>query len=91
VSVRAGESRPLVSLAETLRREGDFRLAEDAYAVAAEADPRDPSILWDRAENLRRLGKEDDARALMRRIADGDWPDWHRGIADRARWMLEKK
>jgi len=88
--VRAGNGSPLVSVAQGLSRDGDLDLADTAYAVAAEAEPDNPMILWDRARTLRQAGNADAADALLQRIADGNWPVWQRGIRDRARWQLKK-
>ena len=44
-------------LAGTLARDGHHTLAELAYETAANAEPRDPQIVWERAQNLRRTKK----------------------------------
>ena len=38
--------------AATLSRTGKYTLAEYAYEVAAAANPDDPDIVWERAQNL---------------------------------------
>jgi tetratricopeptide (TPR) repeat protein len=68
---------PWVNLAVVHNREGEFTLADRAYATAFETQPDNPHLLWDRAQNLRQAGKNEEAKKLLRQIADGDWkPDF---------------
>ena len=55
------------------------------------SEPDNAAVLWERADNLRQWGKTDEARAVLRRLADGQWPEQHRGVQERARWELEQK
>jgi tetratricopeptide (TPR) repeat protein len=90
LEVTAGNRSALVDIGDRLSREGDFDLADKAYVVAAESEPNNPLILWDRARLLRQAGKTDDADRLLKQIADGDWPTWYHGVRDRARWQVAK-
>jgi ferric-dicitrate binding protein FerR (iron transport regulator)/tetratricopeptide (TPR) repeat protein len=64
---------PWVNLAVVHNREGEFTLADRAYATAFETQPDNPHLLWDRAQNLRQAGRNEEAKKLLRQIADGDW------------------
>jgi ferric-dicitrate binding protein FerR (iron transport regulator)/tetratricopeptide (TPR) repeat protein len=86
---KPNEADPWLRLAQTLSREGQPDLADRAYAAAFEAEPTNAQILWDRAQNLRQAGKTEEARRLMRQIADTDWQPRFRWIRGQARWQLE--
>jgi ferric-dicitrate binding protein FerR (iron transport regulator) len=86
---KPNESDLWLSLARTLSREGQLDLADRAYAAAFEAEPTNAQILWDRADNLRQTGKTEEARRLMRQIADTNWQPRFQSIRAQARWQLE--
>src|SRR5207237_3019690 len=73
VGLRPNESGPWSELAVTMAHQGELDLADRAYRAASESEPTDPQILWDRAQNLRQLGKQQEATTLVRRIAEGTW------------------
>jgi len=81
---------PWLNLAGVHNREGEFTLADRAYATAFETQPDNPHLLWDRAQNLRQSGKTDDAKKLLRQIADGDWKSEFRWMKDQARHQAEE-
>jgi tetratricopeptide (TPR) repeat protein len=65
---------PWLNLAQSLHAEGQLELAGRAYALAFEAEPTNPQPLWSRARVLEEEGKSAEARQLIRRIAEGEWP-----------------
>src|SRR5262249_29302730 len=78
--------------ASSLSQTGHYALAECAYEVQMQADPRDPQVIWERAHNLRRLGRADEAKSLLEKLAAGKnderW-DWRRA-AERAEEELKR-
>jgi ferric-dicitrate binding protein FerR (iron transport regulator) len=89
VGLRPNESGPWWGLAATLGKQGDLELADRAYRAAAEAEPTDPQILWDRAQNLKQMGKQQDAHQLVTRIAAGTWQPRFQGLQAQARHLLK--
>jgi Flp pilus assembly protein TadD len=77
-----------VGLAEALRQEGAFRLADRAYGRAFEVEPTNAQILWDRAMNLEQAGQTAEARPLLRQVADGAWQPRFMGLQNQARQLL---
>ena len=73
------------NLAKSLVAAGDGELADSAYAAAFDAEPTDPHVLWDRAENLRRMGRSVAADAVVRRIAEGQWQPRFQGLVSQAK------
>jgi tetratricopeptide (TPR) repeat protein len=51
----------------------DYDLAERAFAAASSLNPDDPSIVRERAGNLRAAGRNKAARELLKRIEQPDW------------------
>jgi hypothetical protein len=89
VALRPNEAAPWSSLARALSTHADLELADRAYRAAAEAEPTDPQLLWDRAHNLKQLGKNPAARDLVRRIAEGNWQPRFQGLQAQARHLLK--
>jgi tetratricopeptide (TPR) repeat protein len=78
------------ALGRELTAKNDHTLAERALAAASEQTPRDLAIMWDRAQNLKQLGKDSEAKRVLQKMVETK-PDhvsqeWLRG---RARWELE--
>jgi hypothetical protein len=67
---------------------GDLDTAERAYAVACAGEPGDALLLWDRAQNLRQAGRTAEADALLRKLADGQWPAQFAPLRELARSQL---
>jgi Tfp pilus assembly protein PilF len=88
IGLRPNEAAPWVSLAQNLRGEADYELADRAYATAFQAEPTNAQILWDRAQNLQQLGRPDQARQLYRQLADGTWQPRFQGLQNQARAYL---
>jgi ferric-dicitrate binding protein FerR (iron transport regulator) len=88
IAGRPNESRPWANLAATLAQEGEWSLAENAYAAACQADPTNAQVLWDRAHNLTQAGRLTQAAPLYRRLADGPWAPEYRGLQEQARTRL---
>jgi predicted Zn-dependent protease len=89
VALHPNEAGPWSALAATLSKQGELELADRAYQAAAEAEPTDPQLLWDRARNLKQLGKQQQARELVRRIAEGTWQPRFQGLQAQARHLLQ--
>ncbi len=79
---------PWNDLAETLRQEGRYPLADRAYAWASAADPANAVILWKRAQALIESGRRNDAEPLLRKLAEGEWADEHESVKSRAKAYL---
>jgi hypothetical protein len=90
VALRRNEAAPWSNLAATLSKQADLELADRAYRAAAEAEPTDPQLLWDRAQNLKQLGKHQAAQQLVRRIATGSWQPRFQGLQAQARHLLKE-
>ena len=91
IAQRPNESGPWLGLAQALGREGDFALADRAYAAAFEAEPTNAEVLWERAQNLRRSGKAAEAQKLYRQLAEGDWQPRFNWVRTQAKWQLDKR
>jgi hypothetical protein len=48
-------------------------------------------LLWDRAQNLRQLGKLLEAKELLRHLADGEWKPRFNRLKIEARQQLERR
>ncbi len=79
--------------AAALSRDGRHTLAEYAYEVAAAAEPDNPDIVWERAQNLRRAGQRAESdRWLTTLLAPKDDQSWSwRRARERAAWELRRK
>jgi tetratricopeptide (TPR) repeat protein len=91
IGQRPNDAAAWVSLASSLAKEGEWALADNAYAAAAEADPTNAAILWDRAHNLTQAGRLDLAAPLYRRLAEGRWAPEYRGLQEQARSRISKR
>jgi ferric-dicitrate binding protein FerR (iron transport regulator)/tetratricopeptide (TPR) repeat protein len=89
IARRPNESGPWLNLAQSLQREGDFALADRAFAAAFEAEPTNPQILWDRAQALRQNGKQAEAQKVLRQVVSGDWEPRFGWVRSQAKWQLE--
>jgi len=85
LAARPNEAAPWISLAETLRQQAQFDLADRAYASAFEAEPTNARILWDRAQVLQQTGRTAEAQKLLRQIADGQWQPAFEGLKSQAK------
>jgi tetratricopeptide (TPR) repeat protein len=66
----------------------DPELSIRAYAAAVEADPTNAELLWAYAEYLQRIGRIEQARQLLRRLAEGSWPKQYERRQQEARKLL---
>ncbi|MCI0380086.1 MAG: hypothetical protein L0215_21085, partial [Gemmataceae bacterium] len=80
VALSPYEAQPWLTMAGSLAKRGDYALADSAFAAAFDAEPTNAQILWDRAENLLRFGKNLEAQALYRQIAQGTWQPRFQGL-----------
>jgi tetratricopeptide (TPR) repeat protein len=88
LALRPNESSPWLSLAQSLAREGRSELADRCYDAAFRAEPTNAQILWDRAQQLQRIGKVSEAREQMQHLAAGDWQPRFTWIKLQARQTL---
>jgi ferric-dicitrate binding protein FerR (iron transport regulator) len=91
VALQPNEAGPWTNLAGALAKQGELDLADRAFRAAAQAEPTDPQLLWDRAQNLKQLGKRQDAQQLVRRIAEGTWQPRFQGLQSQARHLLDRR
>ena len=89
IALQPNEARPWWNLAVHLANQGELDLADRAYRAATEAEPTDAQMLWDRAQNLKQLGKHQEAQQLVRRIAEGSWQPRFQGLQAQARHLLK--
>ena len=91
IGLKPNESAPWVAAAQTLRNEGEFDLADRAYAAAFDAEQTNAQILWDRAQNLQQAGRMEEARRVYQQLADGTWQDRFRHLPNQARSFLQAR
>ena len=84
LAAKPNEAAPWRDLAETLRQQAQFDLADRALASAFEAEPTNAQILWDRAQVLLQSGRTAKARRLLAELAEGQWPDEFDDVKTRA-------
>jgi tetratricopeptide (TPR) repeat protein len=90
VGRRPTEAGPWAGLARELTRQGDRDLADRAFAAAFAAEPTNAQYLWDRAQNLRQVGKRVEARRLYRQLAEGTWQPRFAWLQTQARTYLDE-
>jgi tetratricopeptide (TPR) repeat protein len=73
LAMKPNEATAWLALAKTLGSDGEPELADRAYASAFQAEPTNAQILWDRAQLLEQAGRRQEAWALYRQIAEGQW------------------
>jgi ferric-dicitrate binding protein FerR (iron transport regulator) len=91
IDLRPDEANPWLALAQSLSQDGEYSLADRAYAAAFEMESTNAQILWDRARNLNEAGKRADARTLLRQIADGQWQPRFQEIQAKARQQVRAR
>jgi tetratricopeptide (TPR) repeat protein len=91
IALKPNEAEPWRGVAEALVQQGARDLADRAFQAAFDAEPTNAQLLWDRAENLRRLGKRSEAKELLRRVADGEWQPRFNGLKSQAGRELERR
>jgi predicted Zn-dependent protease len=91
VGLRPGESQPWMDLAENLRKHGDMKQADLAFASAFAAEPTNAQILWNRAQNLRQSGNVVESQKLLRQLAEGTWQPRFQPLQAQARWQLDQR
>lgn len=87
IDLHPAESQPWLQLAETMKSHGDLERADRALAIAFEAEPTNPELLWKRAQNAVRMGQPDRARELYRQIASSDWQERFQATVEQARGL----
>lgn len=70
---KPNEAAPWRAMAQTLRAQANYDLADRAYQKAFEAEPTNAQVLWDRAQSLLQAGRLHEAREVHRQIARGKW------------------
>lgn len=73
LAMKPNEATAWLSLAATLRNDGELEMADRAYASAFKAEPTNAQILWDHAQLLEQAGRIQEARTLYLQIAEGQW------------------
>ena len=91
VALQPGESDVWVSLAGTLKLQGERDLADRAYASAFERESSNAEILWPPADNLRQAGRLTQAQTLYRQLAETDWQPRFRHLRTQAQWQIDKR
>ncbi len=90
VGMQPNQSGPWAALGKRLTDENTLDLANLAYKAAAESEPTNARLLWERAQTLRRASKLDEARKILQQIVDrNDWSPQYASIKSQARWQLE--
>ena len=89
LALKPNEAAPWVTLAQGLRQEGNWRLADRCYELAYAAEPTDAQLLWDRAQLLRQQGQEAEGRSLLKKLADGDWQPRFNGLKAQAQQAMQ--
>jgi tetratricopeptide (TPR) repeat protein len=88
VALHPQDAQAHVNLAQVLQGEGEYDLADRAYATAFDAEPTNAQILWDRAHMLQTAGKTAEARKVYRRLAEGQWQPRFQWLQQNARAQL---
>jgi ferric-dicitrate binding protein FerR (iron transport regulator) len=88
LGLRPNEAAPWQGLAQTLQAEGYLDLADKALASAFDAEPTNAQLLWDRAEGLMQASRIEDARAVYRVLAEGNWQPRFQGLQNEAKNRL---
>jgi hypothetical protein len=86
----SSEAAPWKRLAEALVGQGQLELADRAYVQASAAEPKNAQLLWDRAANLKRSGKDEAAREVLRELSGGEWQTEYLRLKDEARRELNR-
>jgi ferric-dicitrate binding protein FerR (iron transport regulator)/tetratricopeptide (TPR) repeat protein len=89
LALKPNESDPWVSLAWSVRQEGDWRLADKCYELAFAAEPTNAQLLWDRAQHLQQQGQIAESRKLMKQLADSEWQPRFSGLKAQAKQAVE--
>jgi ferric-dicitrate binding protein FerR (iron transport regulator)/tetratricopeptide (TPR) repeat protein len=72
-------------------RQGQYELAQRAYALLFEADPANAQVLWNRAQALLEAGGRDRAHALLEELTRGSWDPKYDWIRRQAEQTLKRK
>ncbi len=91
IALKPNESAPWLAVAQSLREEGEFDLADRAYATAFDAESTNAQILWDRAQNLQQAGLAEEARRVYRQLAAGTWQERFQGLKNQARFQADPR
>jgi tetratricopeptide (TPR) repeat protein len=89
ISLNPNEAAPFQGLAEELKGNNEPVLAERAYAAAFAAEPTNAQYLMDRANLLQQMGRRNEARAVLRKLADGTWQPRFDAVKNQARAMIQ--
>ncbi len=79
------------SVAAEMNQSGAYQLADRALVVAADVDPTNAEVVWQRAKNLRQAGRTAEANQLMHRLATEKWPERYQGIRSNAQYFLNAR
>lgn len=85
LALKPNDSGPWEALANRLRTEGDWKLADRAYELAWLAEPTNAQLLWNRAQHLKEKGQIAESRKVFLQLANGQWQERFRGLASMAK------
>ena len=91
LSLKPNEAAPWLNLAETLRDDDEFDLADRAYAAAFAAEPTNAEILWDHAQMLDQRGQSQRALQLYDQIAGHEWQPRFSSVRHQAKAIIESQ
>lgn len=91
IGQKPNEAAPWLNLAQSLRQEANFELADRAFVNAFQAEPTNAQVLWDRAQTLQQNGRHAQARDLYRQIAQGNWQPRFQSLKQQAQWFLTNR
>ena len=89
LATKPNESGPWVSLAWSVRQEGNWRLADKCYEMAFAAEPTNAQLLWDRAQQLQQQGQVAESRKYFKQLAEADWQPRFNGLKAQARQVVD--
>jgi tetratricopeptide (TPR) repeat protein len=88
IGLQPNQASPWLTMAQTLREEGSYLLADRAFVQAFAAEPTNAQILWERAMTLQQAGRNPEAKKLFQQLADTQWQPRFSWIQAQARRQL---
>ncbi|MDA1161972.1 MAG: VIT domain-containing protein [Planctomycetota bacterium] len=85
----ANSSGAWSNLASALNETNQIQLAGQAWSEAFAAEPTNPELLWKHATMLRSHGRAQQAKSLLKTIAEGKWQPRFTNIQSQARSTLK--
>jgi Tfp pilus assembly protein PilF len=88
LAMKPNEAAPWLGMAQALAQQNDVELADRSYRSAFAAEPTNAQILWDHAELLRKHGRTQESRVILRQMTEGKWQPRFNAVLQRARQTL---